>query len=227
MRAVLGQTFLDGLRDGFRDVGQTIVEFTPKLLGALLILLIGWFVARVIRNVLGRVLSGLGLDKLLDRAGIGETVRNAGYTASGVLTSIVYYLLMAVVLLLAAEALGVDELTTLLRDLIAYLPRLLIAVVIVVVAAAIGNFTANLVRPLVTSQNLGWIATAVRVIVLAFGIIAAFETLDLAPVLVTTVVTSFFGALGVAVGVALAIAFGIGGIETARKWWEKFAPKAD
>jgi small-conductance mechanosensitive channel len=227
MRAVLGQTFLDGLRDGFRDVGQTVADYTPKLVGALLILLIGWFVARVIRNVLGRILDGIGLDKLLDRAGIGETVRNAGYTASGVLTSIIYYLLMAVVLLLAAEALGVNELTTLLRDLIAYLPRLLIAVVIVVIAAAIGNFTANLVRPLVTSQNLAWVAVAARVIILGFGIVAAFETLDLAPVLVTTVVTSFFGALGVAVGVALAIAFGVGGIETARKWWEKFAPKAD
>ena len=223
----LGQTFGDGLRDGFVEVGSTIVNFTPKLIGALLILIIGWFIARIVRNVLQRLAQRIGFDRLLDRAGIGETVRKAGYSASGVITSIIYYMLMAVVLLLAAEALGVDDLTNLLRDLIAYIPRIFIAVIILVVAAAVATFVADLVRPLTSSQNLTWVPTGVRTLVLAFGVVAAMETLDLAPVLVQTVLTSFFGALGIALGVAFAIAFGVGGIDTAKAWWRKLAPGDD
>ena len=222
---MLAQTFADGLRDGFVEVGSAVVNFVPRLVGALLILVIGWFLARMIRGALRKVAEKVGFDRLLDRSGVGEPIRNAGYTASGVITSIIYYMLMAVVLLLAAEALGVDELTNLLRDLISYMPRLFIAVIIMVVAAAIGTFVADLVRPLAQSQNLGWIPTAARTIVLAFGVIAAFETLDLAPVLVQTVVTAFFGALGIALGVAFAIAFGVGGIDTAKQWWSKLAPR--
>lgn len=221
----IAQSFIDGLRDGFVEVGNTIANFIPKLIGALLILLIGWWVARLIRGILKRIADRLGFDRLLDRAGLGETVRNAGYSASGIVVSIIYYMLMAVVLLLAAEALAVDELTNLLRDLIAYIPRLLIAVIIVIVAAAIARWIADLVRPLAESQDQAWIANAVRIIILAFGVVAAFETLDLAPALVSAVLTSFFGALGIALGVAFAIAFGIGGIDTAKQWWKRLAPK--
>jgi len=224
---LLAQTFGDGLRDGFVEVGSTIVNFVPKIVGALLILVVGWFIARFVRNVLRSLAERVGFDRLLDRAGVGETIRNAGYTASGVITSIIYYMMMAVVLLLAAESLGVDELTNLLRDLIAYMPRLFIAVIIVVVAAAVGSFVADLIRPLTASQNLTWLPTAVRTLILAFGIVAAFETLALAPVLVQTVLASFFGALGIALGVAFAIAFGVGGIDTAKLWWKKLAPKPD
>ncbi len=222
----LAQNFVDGLTDGFVEVGKAIAEYLPKLIGALLILIIGWFVARLIRNVLRRVLDRLGFDRLLDRAGVGDTIRNAGYTASGIVTSIIYYMLMAVVLLLSAEALAVDELTNLLRDLIAYIPRLIVAVIILVVAAAIASWVADLVRPLAASQNLNWVPTLVRVIILAFGVIAAFETLDLATTLVNAVVTSFFGALGIAIGVSFAIAFGVGGIDTAKKWWARLEPGA-
>ncbi len=221
----IAQSFLDGLRDGFVDVGNTIANFIPKLIGALLILLIGWWVARLIRGILKRIAERLGFDRLLDRAGLGDAVRSAGYSASGIIVSIIYYMLMAVVLLLAAEALAVAELTNLLRDLIAYIPRLLIAVIIVVVAAAIARWVADLVRPLAESQNQGWVAGAVRVIILASGVVAAFETLDLAPTLVNAVLTSFFGALGIALGVAFAIAFGVGGIDTARLWWKRLAPR--
>jgi small-conductance mechanosensitive channel len=222
---VLAQTFGDGLRDGFVEVGTTIVNFVPKLLGALLILIIGWFLARLIRGALRKILEAVGFDRLLDRSGVGEPIRNAGYTASGVITSIIYYMLMAVVLLLATEALGVDELTNLLRDLIAYMPRLFIAVIILVVAAAIGTWVADLVRPVSESQDMDWIPTAARTIVLAIGVVAAFETLDLAPVLVQSFVVAFFGTLGLALGVAFAIAFGVGGIDTAKQWWSKLAPR--
>lgn len=218
--------FADGLRDGFVDVGTTIVNYAPKLIGAVLILVVGWFIARIIRNVVVRVLDRIGFDRLLDRAQVGDTIRNAGYSASGIITSIIYYMLMAVVLLLSAEALGVAELTNLLRDLISYLPRLFIAVIILTVAAAVGGFVADLVRPLTESQDgLGWVDSAARYVILGFGVIAAFETLQLAPALVTAVLTSFFGALGIALGVAFAIAFGVGGIDTARLWWARLAPK--
>lgn len=212
--------FFSGVEQGLSDAWERIIEFTPKLIGALIILFVGWLIARLLRTVFDRVFTRLGFDKLLQRAGLTETMNEAGYTASGLLAAVVYWLVLLIALLLAAEALAIDTLTNLLRDLIAYIPLVIVAAVVLLVAAALASFLSDLVRPWAERENIAWLAPVVRWSVIIFGLVAAFNTLNLAEELVNTLLIALVGTIGI----TLAIAFGVGGIKAAEKWWNKTMP---
>lgn len=212
--------FWDGITDGLSNAAQNAITFAPKLIGALIILLIGWFIARVIRKVVERVLTRVGLDRLLERAGFNETLRNAGYTASGLVAKILYFMLQLVVVLMAADALGVESLTTLLSGLISYMPLVAIAVVIVVVAAAVGSFVADLAKPWSDRVGVSWVAPAARWAFLIVGGFAALNTLNVA----SDIVNTLFIAVVATSGVAAAISFGVGGIRPAEELWRRMMP---
>ncbi len=215
--------FVEGIESGLRNAWANVVEFAPKLIGALLILFVGWFVARIIRTGFEKLFQRVGLDRLLERAGLSGTLRNAGYTASDLVARIVYWIALLVVFLLAAEALGVQTLTDLLSGLISYLPLVIVAMVIVVIAAALGSFVADVVRPWANQQGVGWLAAAVRWGLIIFGVFAALNTLNVAEDIVNTL----FIAVLASAGVAFAVAFGVGGIKTAERYWQRMLPGGD
>ncbi|MBK5268252.1 MAG: hypothetical protein JJE47_12535 [Acidimicrobiia bacterium] len=95
-------SFTDGVSQGLRNAWAGVIEFAPKLIGAFIILLVGWFVAKIIRTVFENVLTRLGLDRLLDRAGLSGALQKAGYTASSLVARIIYWMALLVVLLMAA-----------------------------------------------------------------------------------------------------------------------------
>jgi len=216
-----GRGFFDGVRDGLDRAWDNIVAFAPKLAGALVILLIGWILARIIRTVLTRGLKRLGFDKLLERAGLADTLKNAGFSASQVVANILYWIALMIVFLVASEALQVDRLTDLISDLVSYLPLVAVAIVILVVTAAIGAFLGDLVRPWAEREQVAWLAPAVRFSVIGFGIIAALNTLNVAEDIVNTL----FIAVVATIGVSIAVAAGIGGIDRAKAFWWKIFPE--
>jgi hypothetical protein len=170
------------------------------------------------------VLQRVGFDKLLDRAGMADTLKNAGFSASQVVANILYWIALLIVFLVASEALQVERLTDLISDLVAYLPLVVVAIVILVVTAAVGAFLGGLVQPWAQREQVPWLAPAVRFSVLAFGIIAALNTLNVAEDIVNTLFIAIVGT----VGAAIAIAAGIGGIERAKAlWWKVFPDKSD
>ncbi|MFQ5967853.1 MAG: hypothetical protein ACE5MI_09610, partial [Acidimicrobiia bacterium] len=154
--------FFDGVQQGLDDAWEAIVEVTPKLVGALIILLVGWLIARFLRRVFERIFKAIGLDKLLERAGMGETLTDAGYTVSGLLALLVYWIAVLITLLLAAETLDIGELTALLRELIAYLPLVFVAAIVILVAGAVASVVADLVRPWADREGVSWLTPVVR-----------------------------------------------------------------
>ncbi len=214
-------SFWDRLTEELEGIGTAIGEWVPRIIGAVIILLVGWFIAKWVRRIVRRLLDNERVRGFFDRIGIGQALSNAGYSAASLVATVVYGFLMLVVFLIAAEALQLTELSDLLRRLIAFLPQLAIAVVIVMVAAAIGRFVADLVRPWSERQNMGWIPTAIQAGLVAFGVITALDLLGIG-VVTNTVLTAVVGAAGL----ALAIAFGVGGIDAGKKWWAKYgSPK--
>jgi hypothetical protein len=209
--------FWDQFVEGLGDIGRGIADFAPRFFGALLILLVGWWIAKFIRNIIQRILDRPAVTKVIDRSGIGPALRNAGYTGAGIVANIIYAILLLSVFLLAAQALQVAELVSLLSGLIAYLPLVIVAIVILVVASAIGNFLGDLVQPWATSRNVPWVAMVARYAVIIFGALTALNILGIG-----TVSTRIFEFTFGAFAVAFAVAFGVGGIETARKWWAKY-----
>lgn len=211
-------SFWDNLTGELESIGTTVGEWVPKIVGALIILLVGWFIAKWVRRIVRRLLDNERVSGFFDRIGIGEALRNAGYSASSLVASAVYGFLMLVVLLIAFEALELTEVTDLLRRLIAFLPQIFIALVIVMIAAGFGRFVADLTGPWAESRQMTWVPTAIRVGFLLFGVITALDLLDVG-VVTNSVLAAVLGGLGI----AFAIAFGIGGIDTAKQWWAKYA----
>lgn len=213
----MDSSFWGRLTEGIRELGGDIGNWIPKILGALFILIVGWIIARFIRRIVRRLLDNDAVEGVLDKIGVGGALREAGYTAAGLVSTVVYFFLLLVVFLFAAEALEVQAFVDLLERLIGFLPQVAVAVVIVIAAAWVGKVASDIARPWAESQNLSWLALTIQVGFLVFGVITALDLLGIG--LFTNTVLMFV--LGTA-GAILAIAFGVGGIETARKWWAKY-----
>ena len=215
--------FINGLSVGLEDAGQTILNFLPRLIGALIILVVGWLIARLIHRMMIRLLKVVGLEGLLQRAGLTERLQAAGHTATDLVARAVYWIALLVVFLLTAEALNVQYLSDILTGLIAYLPLVVVAIVIVIVASALGSFLAELSTPWSQERHIRWLPATARWMVIGFGVFAALNTLKIAEDIVNTLFVAVVGT----VGAILVIAFGVGGISAAKEWWSKVLPDTD
>ncbi len=215
-------SFWDRLTESLKDIGTSIGEWTPKILGALIILIVGWFIARIIRNVVRKVMEWGPVQSVLNAAGINSALEGSGYNAAALTASIVYFFLWLVILLAAFQALEFVAVVVLLQRFLAVIPLIFIAFIIVVIAAAVGKFVAELVAPWANTNGVTWLPWLTRVGFILFGLVTAMEILRIG-FFVNALTTAIFGGIGV----AFAIAFGVGGIDTARKWWDKYLSPSD
>ena len=203
-----------------------IIAVIPKLLGFLLILLIGWWIAGLIAHLVASLLRAVRFNELSDRAGITGFIHNAGLRMDGskALSEVVKWAIRIVVLVVAFDALGLPAVSEVLRQFLTWLPNLLVALIVLVAAGLAANALAGIVRGVTASARLGnpdLIAGIARVAVWAFGIIVAINQLGIASTLINTLFTAVVGALALALG----LAFGLGGRETAaqaiQSWYQK------
>ena len=110
---------------------------------AIIILLVGLFIARIVRRIVRKILENDAVEGVLDKAGIGPALRNSGYSAANLGATLVYGLMAIIVLLLAATALEVQSLVDLLERLIGFIPVVFVAILLVVIAAAIGKYISR------------------------------------------------------------------------------------
>ena len=214
---------MTGFSNGLETAGQDLLAFVPKLIGALLILIVGWIIARVIHRVILRLLKAVGLEQLLDRAGLAQRMQAVGYTATDLAARAAYWIVLLVVVRLAAQTLEVEYLSEILTTLIAYLPLVVVAVIIMIVAAALGAFFAELSIPWSQESHIRWLPEAARWLVVVLGAFAALDTLNIAEQIVNTL----FIAVAGTVGLTLVISFGVGGISAAKEWWGRMLPDRD
>lgn len=211
---MLAVSFSQGIEDAWSDVAT----FVPKLIGALAILLVGWFIAKAIRRIVHRVLTRAGFDGLVDRSGLGGYVERAGYPDSGLLLAkIVYFAIMIVVLQLAIGAFGDTAVQDVLNDLLAFIPKLFVALIIVVLTGAVANAVKGFVAPAVAHLDYGNVITqAVTIAIWVIGGFAALDQVQVAQDIVDTLFTTIMASLGA----IIVIKFGVGGIWAARdRFW--------
>jgi hypothetical protein len=212
---LLAQT---NVADSFQEMLSTVINFIPRALAFLAILLIGWFVAKAIAKVVDAVLERVGFDRAVERGGIGRAMASTQYDPSTILARIVFYTLMLFVLQLAFGIFGPNPISDLLFGVIAFLPRLFVAILIVVVAAAIASGVRDLVAGSIGGLSYGRVLANVAAgIILVIGVFAALNQVQIAPAIVNGL---FYAMLAIVVGSAV-IAIGGGGIAPMRKQWEK------
>lgn len=208
-------SFWDSLVDRLVTFGETVIEWFVLILIALVVLVIGRWILRLIRSLVERLLGARWLQSIWDRSGVTAALEGSDQTAASIVATVIYAYLMIGLLLVVARILQLVTIEALLVRLLAWVPLLLLAGVIVIVAAAAGNWAAALVRPFAEEQGVGWVTWVVHVGVIIFGVLFALDLMQIqfAEDIVKIVV---FGAV-----VAGAIAFGVGGIDAGKKWWAK------
>ena len=206
----------------------------PRVIGFVLILVIGWFIASLIAKGVSALLHAVNFNQLAERAGFAGFVKKMGVKtdASGFLAEIGKWFIRLIVLVVAFDALGLPAVSDVLRQLLLWLPNLVVAMVVLVIGGLIAKAASSLVRGATGEagfENPERLATIASVAVWTFAIVIAVNQIGIAATLVNTLFMGFIGALAIALG----LAFGLGGRETAaeivRKWYEQgkeAAPKA-
>jgi small-conductance mechanosensitive channel len=198
------------------------LEYIPQLIGAIVILVIGYIVARVLKAVVARVLQTIGFDGWMERGGIKQFFDRAQTreTPATVLGTLVFWLVFIIAITMAADALGIRQVSAVLGQLIAYIPSIIAAILILVLAALLANFLASIVRGATGSDLL---ANVARYAIIVYAAFAAITELGIA---VQLTAPTFLIILG-AVALAGAIAFGFGAQGVARDMVEKAYERRD
>jgi small-conductance mechanosensitive channel len=196
--------------------------FIPQLIGAIIILIVGYIVARVLQAVFARVLQAVGFDRWMERGGIKQFFDRAQTreTPATVLGRLVFWFVFIIAITMAADALGIRQVSAVLAQLIAYIPNIIAAILILVLAALLANFLAGIVRGATGSDLLSNIA---RYAIIVYAVFAALTQLGIA---VQLTAPTFLIILGAA-ALAAAIAFGFGAQGVARDIVEKAYHRRD
>ena len=198
----------------------------PKIIGFLVILVVGWFVASLIAKGVAMLLRGVHFNELSQRAGISDFVNKSGVKtdSSGFLAAIAKWFIRLIALVVAFDALGLPAVSQVLRDFLMWIPNLVVALVVVVIGGLAARGLANVVRGATAKAQLGnpdLLAKVSAVAVWAFTVVVAVNQLGIAAGLVNILFAAFVGALALALG----LAFGLGGRDTAgeivRGWRER------
>jgi hypothetical protein len=200
----------------------TFLEYIPQLIGAIVILIVGYIVAKILQAVVGRLLGAIGFDGWMERAGIKRFFDRADTreTPASILGKLVFWFVFIIAIVMATDALGIRQVSAVLAQLIAYIPNVIAAVLILILASLLANFVAGLIRG-VTGVDI--LATAARVVIIVYAVFAALTQLQIA---VQLTAPTFLIVLG-AVALAAAIAFGFGAQGVARDIVEKAYERRD
>jgi len=206
------------IQQGLTDAWSSIATFVPKLVGFLLILLIGYIIAKVLARIVDGLLERVGFDRWVERGSFGTALQRSRFDASDILAQLVFWTVFLIALQLAFGAFGPNPVSDLLRGLIAYLPRLFVAVVILVIASALAKVVTDILKATLASVSGGeWIARAAGMAILVFGVFAALNQLEIAP----AIVNGLYYAILVAIVGAFIVAVGGGGVRTMQRYWER------
>ena len=196
-----------------------ILTFIPKLIGFLVILIVGLIIAALLAKAVTFLLRKVGFDRMSDRIGLTRFEQRMGVRmdTAGVLGKIVYWFIVLIFLVPAADALGVPAVSNVLNQLVAYIPNVFVAILVLFLGALAATVVADLVRGAVASANIGnpnIFAMIARWAIIAFAALVALEQLKITPDLIN----ELFGAVVLALAIAFGLAFGLGGQEAARRW---------
>jgi hypothetical protein len=212
------------IQGGLSEAWQRIVVFVPKLLGFLAILIIGYFIAKVLAKIADRLLERVGFDRWVERGALKQALDKSKFDASDIMATIVFWTVFLLVLQLAFGVFGSNPVSTLLAGLIAYLPKVFVAVLILVIAAALAKVVTDLLSAVLGAVAGGeWIARGAGIAILVVGVFAALNQLEVAPEIVNGL---FYAILAIIVGSAI-VAVGGGGIQTMRRYWEQTSSRME
>jgi hypothetical protein len=205
--------------DSFQNAMDSFIGFLPNLIGFLVILLVGYIIARVVAAIVTKVLEKVGLDQKLHESSSNNFVERMlpGASPSKGIARVVFWLIFVFFIFTAIGALQIPALTTFMNDVLSYLPNVIAAILIFVVAAILAGAIAAGVTRFMGDTPTGKIAaTVLPALVMVIAVFMILEQLQIAP----EIVRIAFAATMFALALGLALAFGLGGRGVAERLLE-------
>ncbi|HEY3683688.1 MAG TPA: hypothetical protein VGL93_11640 [Streptosporangiaceae bacterium] len=195
--------------------GRTV----PKIIVFLVILVVGWIVAKALQKLVQVVLDKVRFERVADRGMVGDALRRSNYTATGLVAKIVYWAILLVTLQMAFGVFGPNPISDLLHGVVAWLPKAIVAILLIVIASAIGKAVKDLISAALSGTSYGKvIANIAAIFIVALGVIAAVNQIGIAvtvtmPVLITALAT---------IGGILVVGVGGGAIRPMQQRWDRW-----
>jgi hypothetical protein len=212
----------DVFAKSLQGVWYGVASFLPNLIIALIIFAIGWVLAALVEKLVESIFKALKVDGALKSAGLEDVVKRAGHNLnSGLFVgALVKWFVIVVFLIASFDVLGLSQVNVFLSDVVGYLPQVIIAVLILMVAVVIANAMQRIVVASSRAANVKSAELLGRITKWAiwiFALLTALFNLGIAPGLIQTIVMAVFAGAAIAIG----LAFGLGGKEVAQKMLEK------
>jgi hypothetical protein len=212
------------ISSSFQDLVTTVFHSIPKILVFLLVLVIGWIVAKVLSRLVDMILRRVKFDHFVERGVVGQALARSNTDATTLIAKIVYYAILLVALQMAFGVWGPNPISTMLDAVVGWLPKAIVAIIIIVVASAIARVVKDLINGAIGGLSYGpFLASVASIIIIALGVIAAVNQVGIAasitqPVLYTVLLTG---------GAVIAIGVGGGLIRPMQERWERMLSAAE
>ena len=222
----------EAIWQAFTQALSAFMSFLPALLGAIIVLIVGWFVSSFLARLIQRGLEAIGLERAVERSGVRRFIEQTGsqWTVSGIIAALIKWSIFLVFIQAAASLFGMAQVTAIINSVILFIPKLIVALAIIVIGSLIAKFLAGAVRGSLSEMgapNAGLLAKLTQYAVIGFAIVAAFNQIGIAETVVNTLLVGLIGSVALAIG----LAFGLGGREVAaqitQSWYNKGASLAD
>jgi hypothetical protein len=220
MAAPLALDFEGPITDGFR----TVATFVPKLIGCLVILLVGYFIAKVVAKVVDKALEKAGFDNAVEKGGIKKALAKSQYDASDIVAKLVFFAIFIPVLSAAIGVLEIQALQQPLAAFIALIPRIIVAVVLVVIGAALAGAAKTFIQNALGGLSYGKVLANVASILILLGFVKS--ALDQVGIATDVTGPILYAILGTVAGVII-VGAGGGLIKPMQHRWENMLNKAE
>lgn len=210
------------LAESFRNLWVGVIGFVPNLVVAILVVIIGWAVGALLGRVVSQVIKSLRLDEGLRKAGLEDFLARGGINlnSGAFLGGLVKWFIMLVFLIGALDVLRLTQVTEFLRNILEYIPQVIVAVLVLLAAGIIGDALKKVVVSSAKTAEVkssGFLGSVTKWAIWVFAILVALSQLGIAPMIINTLFTGFVVALSLAFG----LAFGLGGQDVAARVLDK------
>jgi hypothetical protein len=208
----------------FQNLLNTVVRAIPTIIVFLVILVIGWIIARLLSRIVDMLLRRAHFDRFVERGVVGQALERSHTDATSLIAKIVYYTLLLVTLQMAFGVFGPNPISVMINGIVAWLPKAIVAIIIVVIASAIAKVVKDLIVSAIGGLSYGpLLGTIASVVIIALGAIAALNQAGIAagvtqPVLYTVLLTA---------GAIVAIGVGGGLVRPMQDRWERMLNAAE
>lgn len=208
----------------FQNLLNTVVHEIPKILVFLVVLVVGWIIAKALAKVVDVVLRRVKFDHFVERGVVGQALKRSNTDATQLIAKIVYYAILLIALQMAFGVFGTNPISTMLNAIVAWLPRAIVGIIIIVIASAIAKVVKDLVMGAIGGLSYGpFLANVASIVIIALGAIAALNQVGIAGAITTPILDTVL----ITCGAVIAIGVGGGLVKPMQARWERMLSAAE